>query len=432
MGNFKFSMRMLKKEYKKSLVYTLTLALVTAVTFLFFNIIDNPHLMDAPQQTSQWFYTQMPFSTMLSFLIIVFCAFMIVFANNFYVSRKTDEIAIMTMSGSTFINVTLYLIYQNILMTFIAFIIGVILGSGISMCVNQFIYSYIHYQGAFFYIPMNAIFDTIICILAILFGQLVYTSGFVYRKDISYLLSQEKTNISQDKRIFKFPSWIYIVIYLFGVVSLVMSYNSVSAIFPCFIGSMGIGCMIKYNFPKLFHIMKSKKWLADKLKLISLSNLYYSLRRAYILVGLYAVSSSVMIAIMIMQRDNPRELITAFIGFIVVTILILASIIYKYVMEATTRKLFYYNLYKMGYTYRQLKAIIKQEVTYFYSLLFGLPMVIIILSLIQAYLHQDITIHFMIMILAVQIISDIVACVFTYIAYKKNVLKVLEEGVRYE
>ena len=72
MGNFKFSMRMLKKEYKKSLVYTLTLALVTAVTFLFFNIIDNPHLMDAPQQTSQWFYTQMPFSTMLSFLIIVF------------------------------------------------------------------------------------------------------------------------------------------------------------------------------------------------------------------------------------------------------------------------------------------------------------------------------------------------------------------------
>lgn len=432
MGNFKFSMKMLKKEYKKSLVYTLTLALVTSVTFLFFNIIDNPHLMDAPQQVAQWFYTQMPFSTMLSFLIIVFCAFMIVFANNFYVSRKTNEIAIMTMSGSTFINVTLYLIYQNVVMTLIAFVIGIILGSGMSMCVNQLIYSYIHYQGAFFYIPKNAIFDTIVCILAILFAQLVYTSGFVYRKDISYLLSQEKNNISQDERILKFPSWTYIGIYLFGMISLIMSYSSVSAIFSCFVGAMGVGGMIKYNFPQFFHTLKDKKYLADKLKLISLSNLYYSLRRAYVLVGLYAVSSSVMIAIMIMQKDNPRELITAFIGFVVVILLILASIIYKYVMEATTRKLFYYNLYKIGYTYHQIKLIIKQEVISFYVVLLGLPMIIIILSLLQAYMHQDITIIFMMMILAVQFISGILACILTYIAYKKNVLKVLEEGVRYE
>ncbi len=155
MSHFKFSMEMLKKEYKKSLVYIITLSLVTAITFLFFNIIDNPHLSSVPQEVSQWYYTQMPFSTMLSFLIIVFCAFMIVFANNFYISRKTKEIAIMTMSGSTFINITLYLFYQNIVMTFMAFIIGFLIGSGLSMGVNQLIYSYIHYQGSFFYIPIN-------------------------------------------------------------------------------------------------------------------------------------------------------------------------------------------------------------------------------------------------------------------------------------
>jgi len=432
MGNFKFSMKMLKKEYKKSTVYTLTLALVTAATFLFFNIIDNTHLMDAPQQTAQWFYTTMPFSTMLSFLIIVFCAFMIIFANNFYVSRKTNEIAIMTISGSTFINVTLYLIYQNVVMTFIAFIIGLIIGSGLSMFVNQLIYSYINYQGSFFYIPMNAIFDTVVCILAILFAQLVYISGFVYRKDISYLLSQEKINVSQDERILKFPTWVYIGVYIFGIASLAMQYSSLSVIFSCFVGSMGVGGMIKYNFPRFFYIIKDRKWLADKLKLISLSNLYYSLRRAYVLVGLYAVSSSVMIAIMIMQKDNPRELITAFIGFVVVLLLLLASIIYKYIMEATTRKLFFYNLYKMGYTYKQLKGIIKQEVISFYSILLGLPMIIIFLSLIQAYIHQDITMTFIIMILVVQIVSGILACILTYISYKKNVFKVLKEGVRYE
>lgn len=259
MGNFQFSMKMLKKEYKKSMVYTLTLALVTTVTFLFFDIIDNPHLMDSPQQIAQWFYTQMPFSTMLSFLIIVFCAFMIVFANNFYISRKTNEIAIMTISGSTFLHITLYLVYQNIVMTIIAFLIGLALGSGLSMCVNQLIYSYVHYQGPFFYLPLNAVFDTIVCILAILFAQLVYISGFVYRKDISFLLSQEKKNILEDERILKIPSWTYIGIYMFGIVSLMMSYSSVSAIFSCFVGAMGVGGMIKYNFPKFFHMLKEKK-----------------------------------------------------------------------------------------------------------------------------------------------------------------------------
>lgn len=432
MGNFRFSMKMLKKEYKKSFVYTLTLSLVTAVTLLFFNIIDNPHLMNAPQQTTQWAYTKIPFSTMLSFLIILFCAFMIIFANNFYISRKTSEIAIMTMSGSTFLKITLYLMYQNIVMTTIAFVIGVLIGSGLSMGVNQLIYSYIHYQGAFFYIPIEAISDTIICIIAILFAQLVYTSGFVYRKDISYLLSQENTSVIEDKRIIQLPSWIYVGIYLFGIVSLKMSYSSTSAIFSCCVGSLGISGMIKYNFPKLFHILKDKKWLSDKLKLVSLSNLYYSLRRADTLIGLYAISSSVMIAIMIMQKDNPRELITAFIGFVVVLLLLLASIIYKYVMEATTRQLFYYNLYKMGYTYKQLIAIIKQEVISFYVILLGLPMIIIVLSLLQTYLHHEITFGFIIMILAIQVFSGIIACVLTYVSYKKNVLKVLQEGVRYE
>ena len=97
MGNFQFSMKMLKKEYKKSVVYTLTLGMAISMTLLFFNIMENPHLMDYPQQSITWYLTEMPFSTMISFLIIVFCAFMIMFANNFYVSRKTKEIAIMTM-----------------------------------------------------------------------------------------------------------------------------------------------------------------------------------------------------------------------------------------------------------------------------------------------------------------------------------------------
>ena len=46
MGIFKFSMRMLVKDYKKSLFYGITLIFAVAVCFVFFNIINNPDLAD--------------------------------------------------------------------------------------------------------------------------------------------------------------------------------------------------------------------------------------------------------------------------------------------------------------------------------------------------------------------------------------------------
>ena len=64
MGTLKFAVNMLKKEYKKSFVYTLTLCLTIAVTFLFFNIIDNKYLVTNVELASSQQLT-IPFSSTL-------------------------------------------------------------------------------------------------------------------------------------------------------------------------------------------------------------------------------------------------------------------------------------------------------------------------------------------------------------------------------
>ena len=264
MGTLKFAVNMLKKEYKKSFVYTLTLCLTIAVTFLFFNIIDNKYLVTNVELVSSQQLT-IPFSSTLSFVIIVFCGFMIIFASNFYISRKTKEIAIMEMSGSSFIGATMYLFYQNLIMSLIAFPLGIVLGSGISMFVNQLIYQYLSYQVPFFYIPYTAILDTVICIVVIIVAQLIYASGFVYRKDIQYMLSQEGRNNAVDQRMFKLPPVIYIVIYLLGIILLITTpYESTSAIVPCCIGAVGISGIVKYCLGNFFRRRKWKRYLADK------------------------------------------------------------------------------------------------------------------------------------------------------------------------
>ena len=103
MGNFKFAMTLLVKEYKKSAFYALTMVFAIAVCFIFFNIMNNDLLADpgAVVGGATWNQVNVPLSTTLSFIIICFCCFMIFFANSFFISRKTNEIAIMTLSGNS-------------------------------------------------------------------------------------------------------------------------------------------------------------------------------------------------------------------------------------------------------------------------------------------------------------------------------------------
>ena len=142
MGTFRFSMRMLVKDYKKSLFYGITLIFAVAVCFVFFNIINNPDLADQAIARSggTWNDVQMPFSSVLSFLIICFCCFMIFFANNFFLSRKTTELAIMAMSGSGYINSTMYVLYQTFTLLILATPLGILIGRCVVPFSNDYMY----------------------------------------------------------------------------------------------------------------------------------------------------------------------------------------------------------------------------------------------------------------------------------------------------
>ncbi|MCD7894000.1 MAG: ABC transporter permease [Erysipelotrichaceae bacterium] len=434
MGTLKFSLHMLKTEYKKSVVYTITLMLTIAVTYIFFNIIDNPYLMEDTQMLqSDAITSAIPFSTTLAFVIICFCAFMILFANNFYISRKTKEIAIMTMSGASFLKVTAYLFYQNLVMTIIAMPLGILIGIACSIGVNNIIYQYLETTASIFYIPVEAVSSTIITIIVIIAAQLLNASGYVYRKDIAYLLASETRPRAEDVRLIRMSSHIYWIIYLVTFILLVLTpYDMINGIVYSCLGVFCINGMIKYCFPTWFHKIKEKFFLSNKIWLISLSNLYYSLKSAVTLIAIYGISSCALSMIMILELDSPREMVTSSIGFIVAIVLILTSIIYKYSMEAQTRRMFYYNLYKLGYTYKQLISIIKREVASFYFIVILLPFLFIGTSLILAYIHNYVSLSFLFLIVLSQWISAIIAAIVTYISYKNSVLKVLKEGVRYE
>lgn len=435
MGVFLFSLKMLKKEYKKSFMYAFTLMFTIAVCFIFFNILENPLLKthEAMQGGGSWAQMSVPITTGLAFLVIMFCSAMIIFANNFFLTKKTKEIAIMTMSGANFIDMTLYLLYQNLVIILIVMPIGLLIGYLSSIISNQLMYHYLNIQGSIYQTSVSAFFNTFASICAMLFAVLIYSSGYIYRHDIQYMLSTQTVNEYEDKRIIRFPPQFYICLYIFGIILMMFSTYYVSVfIFPCLIGIIGGAGLLKYSIPNFFTKLKRRKYINHQILLVSISNLSYSLKKSIFLVSLYTISSASMIALLVSQQNNIKDFITIVIGYAVIIMLLSIGLLYKYSSEAMNRKIFFYNLYKLGYTRKKIKTIIKYEVLLYYFLMILMPLIYIFIILIRCYLHSDISMAFGLILLCIEILPPCFICLLTYFNYKKTVLNVIEEGVHYE
>lgn len=434
MGVFLFSLKMLKKEYKKAAVYAMTLMFTVAVCFIFFDIMSNTLLasQEAVKGGNSWQEMYVPISTVLAFLVILFCCAMIIFANNYFLSGKTKELAIMSTSGMNFFDLTLYLLYQTITIVLIVSPLGLLIGYLFSVLTHYIMYTQLSINASIFVVTLEPFYNTFFSVLAMLFAVLLYSSGFVHRNDVQEMLSVQTVNAHKDVRIIKFPKQFYIFVYIFALLLMIVSEYSVGVfIFPCLIGIAGAGGMMNYVVPDLFSKLKSKKYLDHQIELISISNLSYSLKKSILLVSLYSLSSAVMSALMISQQGHIKDFITIVIGYVVIILLLSIGLLYKYASEAMNRKIFFFNLYKLGYTRSKLRKIIKSEVISYYSLIILIPFIYILIMLIRCFIHNDITITFALIILAIEILPPIFICLITYFNYKKTALSLLEEGIKF-
>jgi hypothetical protein len=203
-------------------------------------------------------------------------------------------------------------------------------------------------------------------------------------------------------------------------------------ILPAFVGIIGANGVLKYILPDIFTKIKQKKYLNHQIMLISLSNLSYSLKKSIFLVSLYSMSTTVMSALLISQQSNVKEFMTSVIGYAVIILLLSIGLMYKYIGEAMNRKIFFFNLYKLGYTRNKIKKIISKEVNYYYLLIMVIPFLYVLIMVLRCYIHQDITLFFIFILLIILIIPTLIISFITNYSYKKVVFDVLEEGVRYE
>lgn len=167
-------------------------------------------------------------------------------------------------------------------------------------------------------------------------------------------------------------------------------------------------------------IQKSQR-LGNTLDLVSLSHLSTSLTNSGALILVYVVTNVCMSAMIIAQKNSPREYMTAIIAYIVMTILLSITIMYKYAAETMKRVKAFSNLYKIGCTRKNVASYIKKEVILFYALLVLIPIVYLAIVMVQVYMHTPDTLGLIVILFGVDIIPQMILAVITYYIYKKNV-----------
>ena len=109
-------------------------------------------------------------------------------------------------------------------------------------------------------------------------------------------------------------------------------------------------------------------------------------------------------------------------------VLLVVSIIYKLSMEALTRKTLFVNLWKIGYTRKELRKIVRQEVISYYFVLILIPLVYIMFISGRFIYYGDMSLKFAYIYILSYIIPIIVSGFITYVQYINAVVKPIKGG----
>ena len=225
------------------------------------------------------------FSQVLALMVIVFAIFNCVFANNFFIAGKTNEIAIYELSGEGVFGIAGYLLVQNFIIILISIIGGFTLGYFFNGLFNSLVYAKMGIVGDIYHISHDGFIWGIVVIGTELFALTMVNTGFAYRTDIKDLLNSENSmnlNVKPDR----IPSLVYWLLYLVPfIIYFNIDLDASKFMVYTVIGLFGINGLLKKGLSELI-IKRQKNHLNSKHSLIAYGNLSATIKKSGLLLNM--------------------------------------------------------------------------------------------------------------------------------------------------
>lgn len=415
MGTLKFSLKMLRLDFKKCFFYGLSLVLSTSIIFVFFNYIDNIYLGNSLSEKSG------ANQILALFIIIIACA-NACFANSFFISRKTNEIAIASMSGASVFAVAGYLLVQNFVIMGLSIPIGFGIGYIFNHFFNLFIYASLNVTANTYYVSMQGLIMSTIVILTQIVALTLVNSGYAYRTEIKTLLNEQESMTKKSTKPIKTPVIVYWVLYLIPIVLFfIVDLDPMVFVVVSCIGVFGIVGLLKVGLSKLI-MLRQKSHLTKSNSLIAYGNLSYSLKSTGMLMTIIILSIILFIGLIIINVNSPKDLFIVLLSYGIIIFLMSTSILYKIILETSTRLGLYQSLFKLGYLKKQLKAIMRKEIMMLYGVILFFPTSYIMIMLARFVVAGEVAMSFAIALILAYVIPICITALIAYFVYKRTII----------
>lgn len=383
-------------DYQRSLFYWLTFLLTTLVIFVFFQVACSPLI------GMSFIHSRNDVVSYLCVFVIFLCMFAVFFANDFYVKKKSKELAVQLVCGANFLQLTTYLLSQTLILFLLALPFSFLIGFLILMGLNKLMTISVFVSG-------EGMLVTIIVIVFEIFWCTILNLGYVYRSSIKKLIQGDRIiEVHRIQLPFHMNNHMKKgVAFVLFMVPIIFYYiygdNPSSVIVFSVIGMIGIsGCIHKIIIPFM------DEWIQKNLsyhnQLVYLGFLRRDIKFMKNHIIFLIVSAVLIVSIFIMGLDNSMYSLLIFISFCVSHTLLSMTIMFRFSTEMLSRKHMFVTLQRIGYEYHQIQKIICKEVLMLYGLILCISLFYICHIFISLYLHQILSLSFIITMLVVYIL----------------------------
>lgn len=386
----KSALRSIKDDFSRSLFYWLIFVLTSMFMFLFFN------LSYSDVVGVRFIHAKNDMATFTTVFVIAVCMIVIFFANDFYVKKKSKDLAMRLVCGGTYFQIARYLLYQ----TGILFLLAIPVGIGLSIICIPLINSVlsVYLNSSYLLVVSN---DAISSTFLILFIEIIWCTvlnlGYSYRSSIHTLIHNPITyhltvtfpflfsfHISKKVKQFIAGAMFVCPIIMFYMID----HNPESIMVLAIVGMIGFYLSIDMIVIPLINEYINYRHIDQPEFLVYMGLIRNDLLLMKKNIILLIVSDIMILAILVTSLQNPIEVMLSIISFVVLNILLSLSIMFKYSTEIVTRRYIFQNIERLGYTRDKQNCILRKEVFGLYGFIIGVALFYILNIFCVLYLQQ--------------------------------------------
>lgn len=423
MGIYKIGIKLMKSQRKDNIFYMITILVSTALIFNMINILNikGSGFNNIIERT---------ILSMPVLIIILLICFLIFYTNNYLGKLKSKDIAIQLLSGVNVFKLGISLAMQSSILTFIAYILGILFGLFLVP-----IFCLLAKSDGIYLLSSEAfIYSLLIMVVEFLFISVV-NIGYGYRNSITDLINDEERDSyirdNSKKRGLSIKDFRFFIYTFLSLIFLFMPHDKMEENLTYI---LLIFCLTIYGSIQIINVFIPKyvdkiknKYFNNKIKIIAINNVKTKIIKNKIISFLiFSTSVSVIFSMQVVSSFEKFNLYNR-ITFIINIVLIAFMIIYRGLYDATNEKNTLNSLILIGYKKSEIEDIIKTEFKYFYSTFLGVPFLMIfmylMILLIKGILGGMFVLSYILIYISIMSITVFITYFFTMKVMGNNNLK---------